>query len=181
MGTITITPAQIGDAEAIAAVHVASWEATYRGLVPAAVLAGMTLERRTAQWCARLASVDGDRFIRVARRLDGEIVGVVQAGPARTVGDFADSELDVLYVLDRYHGSGVGRRLMAAAIEQARSQGARTLGLWVVVGNARARAFYEKAGAVFAAERTDGDGAERMVEHGLRIDLATGGDGGTPA
>ena len=181
METIAVTPAQIGDAEAIAAVHVASWEATYRGLVPASVLAEMTLERRTAQWRARLASADGDRFIRVGRRLDGEIVGMVQAGPARTVHDFADWELDVLYVLDRHHGSGVGRRLMAAAIEQARSKGARSLGFWVVVGNARARAFYEKAGAVFAAERAQGDGAARMVEHGLRIDLATSRDGGTPS
>lgn len=181
MGTITITSARIGDAEAIAGVHVASWEATYRGLVPASILAGMTLERRSAQWRVRLGSVDDDRFVRVARRLDGEIIGVVQAGPARTVRDFADWELDVLYVIARHHGSGVGRRLMAAVIEDARSKGAQTLGLWIVAGNARARAFYEKGKAVFAAERVEGEGAERMVEHGLRITLATCGDDGAPS
>ncbi|MCE1237451.1 MAG: GNAT family N-acetyltransferase [Hyphomicrobiales bacterium] len=172
MTEIEITPADAADAEAIAAVHVASWETTYRGLVPATLLAGMTLERRVTQWRMRLDAVDGGRFVRVARRFDGEIVGMVQAGSARTVGDFAEWELDVLYVLDRHHGAGVGRRLMTAAVEEARAKGAASLGLWVVAGNVRAFAFYRRGGAVVVTERVAGEVTESFLEHGLRIDLA---------
>lgn len=174
MTEIEITPAGVDDAEAIAAVHVTSWDATYRGLVPARLLAGMTLERRVSQWRTRLGSVDGARFVRVARRPDGEIVGIVQAGPARTVGDFADWELDVLYVLDRHHGAGIGRRLMTAAVEEARTREAASLGLWVVAGNARALEFYGRGGAIVVTERVEGDETASFLEHGLRIDLARG-------
>jgi hypothetical protein len=39
-----------GDAAAIAGVHVRSWEAAYRGLVPEAWFAERTLQRRGTMW-----------------------------------------------------------------------------------------------------------------------------------
>ncbi len=44
-----------GDARAIAGVHVASWRAAYAGLMPDTVLAGLSVEERTASWTRLLA------------------------------------------------------------------------------------------------------------------------------
>lgn len=59
--------------------------------------------------------------------------------------------LDQLYVAPSAQGAGIGRTLLADAM--ARSGG--VLELWAFQRNARARAFYERAGFV-EVERTDG-------------------------
>src|SRR5438445_11537738 len=45
-----IRPATLDDAEAIAAVHVHGWKWGYRGLLPDAYLAAMSVDRRIEQW-----------------------------------------------------------------------------------------------------------------------------------
>lgn len=57
-----------------------------------------------------------------------------------------DLEIQRIYVLSRYHGTGLGPRLMQAAIEAARIGGARQLVLGVLKTNTRAVAFYERQG-----------------------------------
>jgi GNAT superfamily N-acetyltransferase len=64
-----------------------------------------------------------------------------------------DLELKRLYALHRLHGSGLGRRLMACAIEGARAAGARRLLVGVHGGNARALAFYARQGFLQAGVR----------------------------
>jgi hypothetical protein len=44
-----IRQAILEDAEAIAKVHVASWQAAYKGLMPAEFLASLSVERRKTQ------------------------------------------------------------------------------------------------------------------------------------
>ncbi|MGW8402112.1 GNAT family N-acetyltransferase, partial [Streptomyces lydicus] len=70
-------------------------------------------------------------------------------------------ELFALYVTPQLIGTGVGRALMAAGTDRARTKGFRALYLWVVRGNTRARRFYERAGFV-------PDGAEEAYEVGGR-------------
>lgn len=48
--TIDIRTATSADAPAIADIHVASWQATYTDIMPAAFLAGLSVEKRTAAW-----------------------------------------------------------------------------------------------------------------------------------
>jgi hypothetical protein len=156
MTAIAITPAGLDDAPAIAAVHVTGWRETYPGLLPAFVIDGLSVERRADHWRRWLASSERLPFVRVAR--DGQaIVGLVLAGPTRTVTAFADREL--------------GRALIEAAIIDARASAAAALGFWVVHGNTRARRFYEAGGAEAVAERKELlDGAE-VVEVGYRLSV----------
>ncbi|MCW2500750.1 MAG: acetyltransferase [Frankiales bacterium] len=51
-----------------------------------------------------------------------------------------------LAVAPARQGSGIGRRLMASALEEARSRGARKVSLRVLAPNARARRLYEACG-----------------------------------
>ena len=75
------------------------------------------------------------------------IVGCAGAGPAQD--DDADAavpyELQMLYVLAQAHGTGLGLRLLDAAI------GGKPALLWVLEDNPRAQAFYRKHGSL----RTD--------------------------
>ncbi|RSS31975.1 GNAT family N-acetyltransferase, partial [Streptomyces sp. WAC08241] len=47
-----------GDADALAAVHVLSWRAAYRGLLPRPYLEGLDAEERAAAWRTRLTAPD---------------------------------------------------------------------------------------------------------------------------
>ena len=49
-GAWNIRPAVIHDARAIAQVHVESWKSTYRGILPEALLDGLSVEKREASW-----------------------------------------------------------------------------------------------------------------------------------
>jgi ribosomal protein S18 acetylase RimI-like enzyme len=64
------------------------------------------------------------------------------------VPDPRPDELEVkrIYLLNRFQGSGLGRRLMATAIEQARARGLPRLLLGVYSENAAAIGFYRRLG-----------------------------------
>jgi diamine N-acetyltransferase len=60
-----------------------------------------------------------------------------------------DAELKRIYLLSRWHGTGIGRALFDGAETEARARGAARMVLSVYKRNARAIRFYEKQG--FAA------------------------------
>ncbi|MES2177094.1 MAG: GNAT family N-acetyltransferase [Gemmatimonadota bacterium] len=77
----------------------------------------------------------------------GTVCGVAYA---ETEIDYFTGEdyghLAILAVSDAAEGKGVGRALITAVEDWARAQGYRFVNLNVFDGNARARAFYERAG-----------------------------------
>ena len=71
----------------------------------------------------------------------------LQRGLRAAVIDGPDPCAIVRFYVDRaWHGRGVALALMAASVEAARADGARTLWLTAWEQNPRARAFYAKAG-----------------------------------
>lgn len=56
------------------------------------------------------------------------------------------AHLEAIAVSEVAEGSGVGRALLAAAEDEAKARGAKTITLHVFARNTRARGFYEKAG-----------------------------------
>jgi GNAT superfamily N-acetyltransferase len=134
---ITIRPMTVADAEAGARCHRACWEEAYRGLIPDAALdrvLSMDAER-TERW-RTFAGHDPARLIAV----DGaEVVGFAAPAPSQ------DDDLDLLqlcaiYVRRAHWGTGLGQRLMDAAIGDADAF------LWMLEHNPRARAFYARNG-----------------------------------
>lgn len=135
-----IRGADAADAAAIARVHVRSWQETYRGLMPDEVLdAPDFVERRERMWQWVLAAPE-QRGRPAVAELDGDVVGIAWAGPARDDDAPHDWQLNVLYVLAEHHGSDAGQQLIDAVLDDRASV------LWVADPNPRAQAFYRRNG-----------------------------------
>ena len=138
---MTIREATREDAAAIANVHVESWRAAYRDHLPAELLADLSVERRTEGWRNLLENPEEPTLV---AETAGAIVGFVAVGPSRDEEGIA--ELYAIYLDPAHFGTGVGRSLMAAALDRMQTLGFGEATLWVIDGNARAERFYRLAG-----------------------------------
>jgi GNAT superfamily N-acetyltransferase len=77
----------------------------------------------------------------VAQAADGAIIGCAQI---KTIG--GQRVLSSVAVTAVHQGTGVGRALMARAVDELRAMGFTEAMLWVLATNPRARRFYEVAG-----------------------------------
>jgi GNAT superfamily N-acetyltransferase len=125
----TLRPAAPADSEAIAELWHCGWRDGHIGHVPDALLPHRHLE---------------DFRRRVPSRLPTTTVATI-AGPIIGFVTVIEDELEQMYVAATARGTGVADVLMRHA-EAVIARRFDTAWLSVVVGNARARRFYEKAG-----------------------------------
>lgn len=146
----TSRPASAADAEALALVGSATFLEAF-----ADIIAGADIVAH----CARAHSADTYR----AYLCDGGSAWLAETETGAPIGyalntrpdlpgmQDGDRELKRIYVLSRFHGSGLAAALMAASIKDA--TGSRRLLLGVYRHNQRALAFYAKNGFSPIAER----------------------------
>lgn len=142
-----IRPARDDDAAQLGVVHVLSWQAAYRGLLPQHFLDGLDPARRARLWERTLGEPAPRSGVVVADAGD-RLAGFAHfcpsrdedADPART------GELSSIYLLPESWGRGVGRQLMTAALAGLAEAGYGQATLWVLDSNDRARRFYRMAG-----------------------------------
>lgn len=157
--SLTLRPATPADAGAIAALHVASWRETYAGLLPADLLAGLSVDSRTALWLRVLApeSVAVGAAVWLAEA-DGTLAGFGACGAQRDAelreAGFA-GEIGALYVLRRFQGRGLGRAILRELAGHLVANGGASAALWVLRENGQARRFYEVLGGEVAGERRE--------------------------
>ncbi|MBK6812569.1 MAG: GNAT family N-acetyltransferase [Sandaracinaceae bacterium] len=138
-----IRSAEPTDAHAIALVQVAGWHASYRGLMPDAVLDAFTVPVRDAKVAAEPRR--GDRGLRITVLVrDGRVIAFASSGPSRE--EPGVGELWALYVAPDAWGTGAGRALLDDALQHLATSGYETAILRVLAGNARGVRFYERAG-----------------------------------
>ncbi len=147
---MTLRSATPADAEAIAAIHAASWRSTYRGALSDEYLAGDVVAERITVWSKRLGHPAGNQYVVVAEEA-GRVAGFACAY-AREHPEWG-SLLDNLHVVQEQQGRGLGAALLrAVAAWCAEVAPDSPLHLWVLEGNVRAQAFYQKLGAVNAGQ-----------------------------
>jgi GNAT superfamily N-acetyltransferase len=142
---VTIRPAAPGDADAIAATHVACWEETYRGILPDASLDVQTLERRRTLWANALRAAMQCIFV---AEVDGCLVGFASAVPHRDEGPPYDAFLDTLYVRKSAQRGGVARKLLSAIAAEMLRRGHHAMALLTLRDRNAACGFYDRMGAV---------------------------------
>ncbi len=146
-----IRPAAVSDAPALARVHVATWRAAYRDLLPEAVLQRLSEEDRTRRWEQILTHSPHGTLVAEGEQ---ELLGFVSFGTSRDSDAVPQqtAELIALYVGPEHWGRGVGWRLWRAAREALEIDEYREITLWVLEGNRRGRTFYERVGFLLDAE-----------------------------
>ncbi|GGP24665.1 GNAT family N-acetyltransferase [Silvimonas amylolytica] len=138
-----IRPANVADAPAIAAIHIAAWQAAYKQIIEPGFLASMNLEARIQRWQHNLTCGSGY----LVSTLDHELTGWVGYGADNEVPPDCGA-IRGLYIAPAHWRDGHGQALLAAALQALRQQGWRHAGLVVLQANQMARAFYEKHGFV---------------------------------
>ena len=97
---------------------------------------------------------------------------------ARVAAD--EAEILTIAVLPELRGRGMGRRLLDAAMAEARRRGAREMFLEVATGNTPAKALYARAGFTRVGQRKryyPGGGDALVMRVGLGVDRAGPGGG----
>jgi GNAT superfamily N-acetyltransferase len=150
---VSIRLAQPDDAPAIGRVHVETWRAAYRSLVPEAYLASLSAVGRAAEWRELLAHQDHKRFVLAATSERREVVGFAAAGPERAGEPGYDGELYALYLLPAHQGQGLGRALVRDVASRLAAAGMQSMLLWVFEANSAARRFYEKLGGTYLRQQ----------------------------
>ncbi len=125
---------------AVARVHVRSWQAAYRGLLPAEYLEALKPEDRAARYV--FENPDTAKPWTIVAEHNGPIAGFATTAPARDTDAQDCGELYALYVDPDYWGRGIGAELMKAARARLVELGFRQAVLWVMKGNTRAERFY---------------------------------------
>ena len=126
----TIRPAVAADMAAVADLWHEGWHDAHAGHVPDGLTAARTLEAFHARTPARVADT-------TVAEVDGRLAGFIMIE-----GD----EVEQVFVDPGHHGGGVGGPLLGEGERRVAAAGYAEAWLAVVVGNARARRFYEKHG-----------------------------------
>ena len=169
MSSYSVRPATARDAKAIAQIHVTTWQAAYKDLMPEDYLSQMTLEKRHAYWSEAieysepqlLVATEGDNIV--------GFVGYDRSRDAKTRSTVG--EIWAIYVLPSHWGNGVGLALWDGARDGLKEEGCTQVTLWVLLANERALRFYEHA-AGFKRElpslKTTAFGTVRLEEIRLK-------------
>ena len=138
---VIIRKAQTSDANAIARIHLTSWQVVYRGHIPDEVLNNLSLNEREQMWRELL-----EKNVNVLVLLkDDNLVGFISFGPSQDNRDdpLYIAEITTLYIMPNEWRNGFGKKLLNAAISLIIKSNFRTVILWVVDSNQRAKSFYE--------------------------------------
>lgn len=162
---INLRRATVADAEAIAAVRIASWLATYRGMIPDAYLDEMKLEDSITHWRTILEALPtaGERICVFVAESEGQVIGFASGMllPEPKLG--MNAELTAVYLRPAWQRSGIGRRMVQKVARTLQAQGSNSLLVWVIADNAIARNFYEElGGALLLEQKFSWDGLDLM-------------------
>jgi ribosomal protein S18 acetylase RimI-like enzyme len=143
--TPTVRAATLEDADAIAAIHVASFRATYGTLLPPSVLASLDEDARAEVWRARVRADDGEVVVATTGERIG---GFCWFGPTTDDDDPPDQvgQVRSIHVAPDAIGRGYGKALLQTATDALVATGRPEVTLWVVASNERATAVYRRSG-----------------------------------
>ena len=194
---LTIRPATLNDAQAIARIRVQGWRFAYQGLISQDYLDSLSVAEDTERMrgylsqfpqnspLSRSASVQGSgdgekRPFMLAARGDA-VLGFCRFSAAPDKDDRAEravpggtlnGRLHSLYIDPETLGQGIGHALMSHALSTFAAWGCEHATLWVLEGNSRAISFYERQGwRCTGATKVDQSFGPCLVEHEMTVQL----------
>jgi ribosomal protein S18 acetylase RimI-like enzyme len=144
------------DAEALALIGKATFLETFAGVLDGAAIITHCAKVHSADLYRMQLLDSGYNFWSAEIAPGGAPVGFAMlAKPDLPIPNTShDLELKRIYLLSKFHGGGIGKQLLSAAIECARAKGAKRLLLGVYGGNTKAQGFYKSRGFKQVGSRT---------------------------
>ena len=132
----------------IAAVHKASWAASYAGTPLAALLARIDPADLALDWARAIISPPSaaERVLVAEAISEQTVVGFVAYGACTDPDASGEADLIALHVAPEYQRQGHGSRLLTAAIDAMAASGFTTAVCWVPLHEEHRRAFLLSAG-----------------------------------
>lgn len=156
---LTIRPATLNDAPALADIYRCSWLAAYDGLIPDDAIRDVNSGRDDG--CRKMLAdpSSGWHFLALRENIP---VGLVSLCRCRNEAASMSGEIRALYLRPEYWRYGYGAKLLKFAEQTLKASGFDHTVLWVLQSNLRARRFYEANGFFF-------DGASKHVTIGTLL------------
>ena len=171
---VTVRRAGAGDEEALALVGQATFLETFAGVLDGtAIVEHCRRAHAPSQYKTYLAEFASAAWL--AETLPGNApVGyaLVTKPDLPRADETRDLELKRIYLLGRYQGSGIGKRLLNEAVAHAKAVSAQRLLLGVYAGNETAIAFYRRYGFTHFTERKFTVGNRAYDDHVMSLALA---------
>jgi len=159
---MNIRPAKPDDAQILATLHLDSWRAAYKGLVPESYLNALDYNKRAQSFRESLEKKQIETY--VVEDADN-IIGFLILGACRDedVNKKITGEIWGIYISQEFWRKGIGSKLCAYGENILKGRKYRSIVLWVFAENPRARKFYEALGY-------QSDGASKMLNPGKALE-----------
>jgi ribosomal protein S18 acetylase RimI-like enzyme len=174
MQPITIRRCVPGDEIALSIVGQASFLDTFAGILSGKDILGHCVKQHSSEkYAAWLQDIASAVWIAEVDPGQAPVGYLVLTKPDLPLVDISpdDAEVKRVYLLSRFRGAGLGRRLMLEAQKHARTRGVRRLLLGVYSGNSAAISFYERLGYQRAGERSFAVGENSYHDFILALEL----------
>ena len=138
------------DCFSIANVITTAWNETYKGIVPDWSLEELRLNE------ADRAKYSYDKFDESANNqlvleIDGKVVGFIKYGKSEDDSYNNCGEIFALYIINKYHGNGYGRKLVEEAIKEIKKLGCNKMIIACLKGNP-SNEFYKHIGGKYVKD-----------------------------
>lgn len=169
---MTIRKPTVSDASSIAAISIEVWIGTYLKRGVNATFADYALKEFTPSKIDNLI-LDPDQIILVSENDEG-IDGFIRVSSASKapVPGCSELEISTFYVQPRHHGKGIGKRLLAAALQHCRQKDAKSVWLATNAENDPAIAFYLAQGFEHVGETQFLIGGQGYLNNVYALQLA---------
>jgi ribosomal protein S18 acetylase RimI-like enzyme len=141
IGDLVLREATIADLHPLAELHVRTFNETHLGPFGS----GPTYSTREWQWREKLSESDATNFVLVLETATKELVGFIWCHPTKDNPTWA-ARLNKIYLRREYQRRGLGKRMVAAAVDRLLERGLTSMALFTEVDNEPACNFYEQLG-----------------------------------
>jgi ribosomal protein S18 acetylase RimI-like enzyme len=141
IGDLVLREATIADLRPLAELHVRTFNETHVGPFGS----GPTYSTREWQWRAKLSESDATHFVLVVETAAKQLVGFIWCHPTNDNPKWA-ARLNKIYLLREYQRRGLGKRMVAAAVDRLLEHDLTSMALFTEADNEPACNFYEQLG-----------------------------------
>ena len=134
------------NAHEMALLHAISWEQAYSGIIPENIINDFTIEKREKIFSSAISSNPEEYYI---FKVDDNLAGIASLNKSheKNAPDYI-GEIYSIYFHPKYWGTPATYYGLQFCVDRLKTLGFKTVTIWVLNDNIRAKKFYEKNGFI---------------------------------